>query len=98
MYLLLKLILLFRFTIINSKSLNLSTTLSTNINNSNYTNLYNSYNSYNSNNSTNSSDKTNSIISSCIAVGIIIIFFGLLIFCKCKHGNRCSIDTEICKR
>ena len=37
-----------------------------------------------------SQSTTGSIISSCVAVGVIIIFFGSLIFCKCDRPGGCK--------
>jgi hypothetical protein len=50
------------------------------------------------NNSTNSksNSRTDSIISSCVAIGCLMLFIISLIFCRCTPGQKCYIDKTLC--
>ena len=60
--------------------------------NSNITNL--SRSKPNSNNT--STSNTDSIISSCVAVGCLALFVLSLIFCRCTPGQKCYVDKTMC--
>jgi len=65
-----------------------------------YTTTISSINLLESINNTNYSKSINnmdSIISSCVAVFCIVMFFFIIVFCKCQ-GQRCYLDTELLKQ
>ena len=81
-------------------SMNLSITL----HNDTYQSINNTYIQNNTNQSiilenksTNNTNSSNdAILSSCLAVGILLLFFLSMIFCKCTSGNKCYIDYNVC--
>ena len=63
-----------------------------------YEDIDNNLNNNNLNNNTNTNtnnDRTNSILSSCIILGIFSIIVLCISFCKCTGHSRCEFDKKL---
>jgi len=45
-----------------------------------------------------SQSNSNAIISSCVAIFCIALFFFLVVFCKCRDGQKSYLDTVLLKQ